>query len=383
MPGPCYVRWVVSSSHTILFSGGGTAGHLAPGFALASALEEAGHRCPFATPGEPVERSWFHGRPPPEVLHARRLPRSARAALGYPFHLLRGVRQARRLLRREQVDAVVALGGWPCAPAVLAARWSRTPLVFLVPDAVPGVLVRRFARWAQRLYLASDAARPSLEPHPGLVVSGPLLQSSILEAPADPQALGLHADRLTLLVTGGSLGARALNERFLAGLTEALADDPTLGERIQVLHSAGSDQAAVAARYRDLPVPHVVTAYIEDMGRAYRTADLVLARAGANTCAELEALGRPTVFVPYPHHADRQQFLNAQPLVERGAARLVEEADLSPERVRQDVLGLLLDAEARGRMEAAATARDKPAGAAVATDLIRLLEETRSPKKEA
>ena len=366
---------VVASSHTILFSGGGSAGHLAPGFALAQELEGRGLACPFATPGEDVESRWFHGRPEPHTLHARRLPRSVPSMASFPFHLWKGTRQARRLLREERIDAVVALGGWPCTPAVLAARWTKTPLVFLVPDAVPGVLVKRFARWAQRLYLAVDGARATLEPHPGIVVGGPLLRREVLDAPAAPERFGLQPDRRTLLVTGGSLGARGLNDRFLAGLQAALAAEPDLADRIQVLHSAGREAERVAPPYAELGLPHHVSAYVEDMGAAYRIADLVLARAGANTCAELEALGQPAVFVPYPHHADRQQFLNAEPLVARGAARIVEEEALTPDAVRDAVLGLLLDEPALAAMRAAAQAQQTPAATVVADDLIRLLEE--------
>ena len=126
MPGPCYVRRVVAASHTILFSGGGSAGHLAPGFALAQELESRGVACPFATPGEAVEARWFHGRATPHALHARRLPRSVPSLATFPFHVVKGTRQARRLIRTQGIDAVVALGGWPCTPAVLAARWTKT-----------------------------------------------------------------------------------------------------------------------------------------------------------------------------------------------------------------------------------------------------------------
>ena len=374
---------MASSSRVVLFSGGGTAGHLAPGFALAAALEERGLHCLFATPGESVERSWFATRPPPLRVHARRLPRTLAGKLTFPFHLARGVWQARRLLRRESVDCLVALGGWPCAPATVAARWTKTPIVFLVADAVPGLVVRKLGRWAGRLYLASEAARPSLEPHAGLRVPGPLLRDLVRGGRRAPEGFGLEEGRRTLLVTGGSLGARGLNERFLAGFEQALTEQPALRDSVQVLHSAGADASAAAALYRRLGVVHHVAPYIEDMGRAYATADLALARAGASTCAELEATTLPTVFVPYPHHADRQQFLNAQPLVERGAARLIEETDLSPETVRAAVLGLLADGEALAGMRAAFSPDVPDARAAAADDLIRFLEVGEPAEKQA
>lgn len=364
---------MVSSSCTVLFSGGGTAGHLAPGFALAAALEERGATCLFATPGEAVERNWFADRAAPVHIHARRLPRSLRAKLTFPFHLLRGVVQARRLLRETSADCVVALGGWPCAPAALAARWTRTPLVFLVPDAVPGLVVRKLSAWASRIYLAQDAAREALEPHAGLRVTGPLLRHAVRRGTRAPEAFGLSRERLTLLVTGGSLGARALNERTVEGVALAVTERPALRQAIQVLHSAGAEAEAVAARYEALGVAHHTTAYVGDMGSAYRTADLVLARAGANTCAEIALAATPAVFVPYPHHPDRQQFLNAAPLVERGAARVIEQADLTPSSVRDDVLGLLEDRGALADMRAAAFGEQGDPAALAATDLIRFM----------
>ena len=370
---------MVSSSRNVLFSGGGTAGHLAPGFALAAALEARGASCIFATPGESVEETWFAGRSAPRHIHARRLPRSLGTKLGFPFHLLRGVLQARRLLRRTSSGCLVALGGWPCAPAALAARWTRTPLVFLVPDAVPGLVVRKFARWASRIYVANEVAGRALEPHPGLRVTGPLLRGSVRSGARAPEAFGLSSRRLTLLVTGGSLGAQALNERVLDGLSLALEERPALGDEVQMLHSAGEEAEAVGARYDALGLTHHTTAYIEDMGSAYRTADLVLARAGASTCAEVAQAATPAVFVPYPHHADRQQFLNAEPLVRRGVARVIEQAELTPSTVRDDVLGLLRNRDALGRMRAAAFPQEADPVALAAADLVRFMGEGAVP----
>jgi len=363
---------MASAAQRVLFSGGGTAGHLAPGFALSSALEARGVDCLFATPGEQVERSWFAGRVEPRRIHARRLPRSLGSGVSFPFHLLRGVWAARGLLRREGIGAVVALGGWPCVPAVLAARWTKTPLVFLVPDAVPGLVVRKLGRSAGRIYLASEAARPSLEPHDGLRVTGPLLRDLDPSDAGAHQTFGLDPARATLLVTGGSLGARGLNERFLAGLEEATAGAPGSRGSLQILHSAGPDATAARARYQALGIPHHVGTYIEDMGSAYRAADLVLARAGANTCAELEATATPAVFVPYPHHADRQQFLNAERLVERGGARLIEEEALTPGAVGE-LLDLLVDSAALAAMRAGLSGGARDAATSAADDLIRFL----------
>lgn len=363
-----------SESRLVLFSGGGTAGHLAPGFALADALHARGISVRFATPGEAVEADWFHDRDVPWTLPATRLPRSIRTGLAFPFRFWKGVRAARRRLRAEQVGCLVALGGWPCAPAAYAARGAGVPLAFLVPDAVPGVVVRKFAGRADRIYCALDEARQALGAHAGLRVTGPLLRRAALAGARDPAAFGLHEDRATLLVTGGSLGARRLYERFFAGLEQALTAEPSLAERIQVIHAEGKNGGEAAATYSRLGIAHHVAPYLRAMGTAYRTADLVLCRAGANTCAELLATRTPSILVPYPHHADRQQFKNAAPLVASGGARLLEQAALDPSAVARDVLGLLGDAVALEAMQNALAGESGDAAAETADDLIRFLD---------
>lgn len=363
-----------SESRLVLFSGGGSAGHLAPGFALADALTARGIQVRFATPGEAVEADWFHERETPWTLPATRLPRSVGTGLAFPFRFWRGVRAARRRMRAEGVGCLVALGGWPSAPAAYAARGAGVPLAFLVPDAVPGVVVRKFAARADRIYCAFEEARRALGEHTGVRISGPLLRSQALEGERDPAAFGLHEGRVTLLVTGGSLGAERLYERFLAGLEHAIQADPTLPERIQVIHAEGKSGGDAAASYARLGVAHHVTPYLRAMGTAYRTADLALCRAGANTCAELLATGTPAVLVPYPHHADRQQFKNAAPLVACGGARLIEQVELEPAVATRAVLGLLEDAEALATMRNALAGESGDAAAETADDLIRFLD---------
>lgn len=361
------------TARTILFSGGGTVGHLAPGFALAEVLEARGVTCVFATPGEAVERDWFEGRQPPRTLPAVRLPRRPLDALRFAFRFRRCVGRARRLMAELAPAAVVALGGWPCAPAAWAARGAGVPLVFLVPDAVPGMVVRKFARRADRIYLADPRAEAHLGRHPGARVTGPLLRRAALDVRRDAAAFGLEPDRRTLFVTGGSLGALGLYERFLAGLEHAVAAEDGLAARIQVLHAIGNTTVDAGAVYRRLGVAHTVVPFVHDMGAAYGTADLVLCRAGASTCAELQATATPSVLVPYPHHADRQQFHNAEALVALGGARQMAEDELSPERVAEDVLGLLEDAQALRSMRAALGDGAQDGAAAVADDLDRFL----------
>jgi UDP-N-acetylglucosamine--N-acetylmuramyl-(pentapeptide) pyrophosphoryl-undecaprenol N-acetylglucosamine transferase len=165
-------------------------------------------------------------------------------------------------------------------------------------------------------------------------------------------------------------------------LSGLLAAPPQVRAGLQVLHSAGPDAERCREAWHAAGVRAFTAPFVRDMAAAYGTADLAVSRAGAVTCAELLATGTPSVLVPYPHHADRQQFENARPLVEAGAALLVEEQDLTPERFRDTVLALLGDPARRAEMqEAAALAARGHAssgGAAeIADDLVRSFGEGR------
>lgn len=363
------------SRQTVLFSGGGSAGHLAPGFAIAEALAARGIRPLFSTPGEPTEGAWFHGREAPSHVPAARLPRGPGGLLRFLSRTWRGVRGGRSLLRREGVGVVVGLGGWPCVPLLLAARRSKVPYVLVCPDAVPGQVVRRFAKRAARIYLAHDEARQGLPTGVPVRVDGPWLRQEILAGASELGRFGLTGDLPVLLVLGGSLGAQGLFERWLASLEALHKESPAIGAGFQVIHALGrtQDPEPVRARYAALGVRAYVTSYLEAMGSAYRSADLVLARAGANTCAELVATGAPALLVPYPHHKDRQQFRNAAPLVAAGGALLLEEASITATRVADQLVPLLHDSARRAKMRAQLAALRRGGAVETAADLANLL----------
>jgi len=368
---------VTRSKAQVLVVGGGTVGHLGPGFAVARALRARGVSVAFATPGESHERAWFPAsEPPPLTAPALRLPSRASgpsALLLFPPRLADAVGRSLRLLGRVRPGVVVGLGGWPCVPVVLAARLRRTPVAFVASDALPGVAVKRLARLAARIYVAQESAARALGDGARVLVTGPALRPEVLEGRADPAAFGLLPGRLTLLVTGGSLGARALNEALPRALAAAVRRDPGLAGRIQVLHQVGGSGEGVAAVYADAGIEARVVPFVRAMGDAYRTADLVVSRAGALTCAELAAVGAPAVLVPYPHHADRQQYANARALEASGGARVVEEADLTEEGVRRHVVDLLEDDETRAAMAKALRAQGADGASQIAADLVRLL----------
>jgi len=370
------------TGRVVLLAGGGTVGHLSPGFAIRDALAASGHRALFVTPGEAREAAWFAPSEPPRLhVPAPRLPRGLASRLTFPFRMARAVLVARRVIARERPGVVVALGGWPCAPTAIAALTRKVPLALFAADAVPGVVVRKLERRAAVTYLAHEAARGALA-HPDKArVVAPFVRAEVLAARRDPARFGLAAGKPTLLVTGGSLGAKGLNSAFLDGLAAAVGADPGLAARLQVIHLTGSEDEAVRSEetLARLGVARSVRPFVREIGEALMTADLVLCRGGASTLAEVAALRRPAVIVPYPHHADRQQWKNAAGLTARGAAVLVEEGALSPDVFAKDVLGRLLDPGALATMAAAYSggpdsAPQRDGAATIALDLVRFLE---------
>jgi UDP-N-acetylglucosamine--N-acetylmuramyl-(pentapeptide) pyrophosphoryl-undecaprenol N-acetylglucosamine transferase len=291
------------------------------------------------------------------------------------------IARAWRLLRQEAPVAVLGLGGWPSAPTCIAATLCGVPLHLLMTDAVPGLVVRKLARRASRIHVANAAAASALAMPEKTSIVGPIVRREVVQARRDPARFGLVEGRRTLFVTGGSLGAKGLNDRVREGLRTAISADPDLARTVQVIHSTGTEEEAASslAAFATLGLRHFVAPFIPDVGTALRTADLVLCRGGAGTLAEVEALHRPAVVVPYPHHADRQQWKNTERLLTSGLATLVEESALDTDAFANFVLGrLLADSEPPGSRDFGAAAVPKSqdgdssvAAATIASDLVR------------
>ena len=300
---------------------GGTGGHLLPALVLARALQARGHEPMLVTEGREVEREILR-RELPDVAEAT-LPAAAAGRLGLPLWLLRATHAARRLLAENRVDCVVSTGGRPSLPVGLAARSLGKPLFLLEQNAVTGRVNRWLSPLAQRIY----HGLPVLEPlrRRAMLTGTPLRpQFQNIDRRRCRDALGLPSDVPVVLVTGGSQGARALNELVPAALCR-------LAGPVNVLHLAGLGRdEAVRRLYAD--ASGRITAQVRpvalDMHRMFGAADLVVCRGGGTTVAELMAAGRPAIVVPYPYHRDRQQLRNAEVLARVGAALVVEEPDL-------------------------------------------------------
>jgi UDP-N-acetylglucosamine--N-acetylmuramyl-(pentapeptide) pyrophosphoryl-undecaprenol N-acetylglucosamine transferase len=354
----------------VVIAGGGTAGHVAPGLAIAEAVRR---RAPDARvsfigtrrglEGDVVAAAGYRLHLINVIPWARTM--GARRFLA-PIALVRATAQARAILRRERVSVVVGMGGYASLPAVAAARLGRVPALLQEQNAVPGLANVVGARLTPHVALGFEEAAGAFPRSARPRVTGVPLRPRIATADLATlreearRAFGLDAGRATLLVVGGSLGAARLN---------ALALD--LGRRWagrgdrQVLLVAGRGNIeGVEAEARAAgALPLRAVAFVERMELAYAAADLALARAGASTVAELAILGLPAVLVPYPYARRREQDANAHVLAHAGGAVVLADADASPERVSAQVEELLRDAERRRRMAAAARAAGKPGAA--------------------
>jgi UDP-N-acetylglucosamine--N-acetylmuramyl-(pentapeptide) pyrophosphoryl-undecaprenol N-acetylglucosamine transferase len=342
---------------------GGTGGHLMPALALARALRASGHEPVLVTEGRDVERELLR-RELPDVPGVE-LPPAGRSRLGLPLWLLRATAAARRVLREQDVDCVVSTGGRPSVPVALAAKSLGVPLYLLEQNAVTGRANRWLLPLAARIYhgLPADDAKA-----PRALVTGTPLRPELgrLSREVARELLGLRDDVPVVLVTGGSQGARSLNEVVPQALLR-------VGVPLQVLHLAGLHRdEAVRRLYAagDGAVSAHVRPVALDMDRLFGAADLVICRGGGTTVAELCAVGRAAIVVPYPHHRDRQQLRNAEVLARAGAALIVEEVALSVETMAELVSCLLVDPARLVAMgEAARALRSGDAAAAILRDM--------------
>ena len=354
-------------AQTILFAGGGTGGHLFPGIALA---EEFLKR-------QPETRIVFAGTR--RGLEARVIPE-----LGYPLaflevHGLVGIRGWRRikallnfpkaviqaliLLVRYRPTLVVGLGGYASAPVLLAAIIAGLPWVMQEQNAFPGLVNRLLAPWAGAVFTAFAKAKEHLRSRkvydygnplrPRLQQSGDIENSSATDSLANKT----QTKEFNLLIVGGSQGARTLNQIVPVALTELMKNYPGL----KVVHQSGiNDYAAVVKAYTGWHEQVEIAEFINEIESYYRNADLLICRAGALTLAELGALGKPAILVPFPHAAHDHQSFNARAFAESGAALVRNESEFQSSELAKEIEHLINDPQSLTTMARAALQQARP-----------------------
>ena len=348
----------------VLIAGGGTGGHLFPGIAVAQAFQE---RCPqtkvlFVSRGNDFERTALERAGFPlatiaiEGFKGRGLWNQLRVLTGLPWALA----QSAGVLWRFRPDLVVGLGSYSAGPVALAAWAARIPVVLCEQNTLPGITNRLLARLADRIFTSFERTAGGFDPQK-VVWTGNPLRREILTA---GRAQKSNAGPFTVLVLGGSQGAHRLN----TAMVEALRRIPGL-ERFAFIHQTGAtDESEVAAAYQAAGATACVQAFFHDMADRYRAADLVVCRAGASTVAEITALGKAAVYVPFPFAADDHQRLNAEQMVAAGAAESIAEAGLTGEVLAERILYYVARPELLGQMEAESARLGKPDAAACIVD---------------
>lgn len=344
----------------LLLAAGGTGGHLFPGIALAqSAQREVAAEVLFVgTPhgieGTVVPRLGF----PLRLISAQQLRgRSWWGGLRAGWAALRGIGSAWRILGEFRPDLIFSPGGYASGPTVVAARLRRIPCVLLEPNAIPGLANRLLGRFARRVCVGFPATVACF-PAGKAVYTGTPVRWRTVEVTglspglAEPNGGG-RTRPFSVLIVGGSAGARRLNKILPTAFTIL----GVLPGQLRIVHQTGqAEHAEVRSVYTRLGVEAEVVPFIEAMDAAYAAADLVICRAGAMTLAELTALGKPAIFVPYPYAADDHQRANAEQLVQAGAALMILDAELSAERVAGAIRGLMQDPARLQAMAGAAAA---------------------------
>jgi UDP-N-acetylglucosamine--N-acetylmuramyl-(pentapeptide) pyrophosphoryl-undecaprenol N-acetylglucosamine transferase len=362
--------------HRVLVAGGGTGGHLFPGIAV---VEELRRRLPqlevlFVGTERGIEARLVPAMGERLVtLEVRPLAgRRGAELVRNAFALPRALIQAGKVVRAFGPDLAIGLGGYAAGPVLLAAATLRVPTALLEQNVHLGLTNRLLARSVGRAYLTHPEAAGQFGER-ARVLGNPVRRAFVEAARRvrhDPA--GVEARSRTVLVLGGSQGARSLNEL----VPQALAEVGVGQLGIEVVHQTGQAMVEqVSGRYRELGVPARVLAFIDDVARAYEQAALVIGRAGGSTLAELCAIGRASILVPYPHAAEDDQTQNALALQRHGATLAVLERELSTELLAGHVRSLLTDVGQRRTMAEAARKQGRPeAAAAIVDDLFSWLE---------
>jgi UDP-N-acetylglucosamine--N-acetylmuramyl-(pentapeptide) pyrophosphoryl-undecaprenol N-acetylglucosamine transferase len=378
-------------TRTILLAGGGTAGHVFPAIAVARALTRLAED---VTPVFVGVEDRLEARLVPEAgfelvtIDAASIPRRpSPALLRVPGALRRGVRSCRELIVARRAVAAVSFGGYVSFPLNRAAYREQLPMVIHEQNSVPGLTNRVAARWADRIAVTFPGSVPRFRYQERCVVTGDPVRADVLELDRDSrrrearESLGLDPERATLLVFGGSQGARSINRAV------ADAHGRWKGRDLQILHATGragleaAERAMEKARNDHPDGPTVRTVgFLEDMAAAYAAADVVVCRAGATSIAELTVLGIPSVLVPYPHATADHQRENAAALQRVGGGVVIEDDELDGSSLVAAVAPLLDDPAAAVAMARAARAFGRPDAAdAVARLLLDLVPEEVHP----
>ncbi len=362
----------------IIISGGGTGGHIYPAIGIAKELVQLAPE---------IEIVFIGGR---ERLESTIIPQHGFRFLpisvaGFPRKLtwrwlpvisqvFSGFVRSLWLLRKLKPGVVVGTGGYVSGPVLFAAKLMGIPIMIQEQNAYPGLTNRILARWAKAAYLAFETAVAHLPAHIAKVTGNPIRRTigAVKRERATYEKWGLHPERKTVFVMGGSQGAHAINQAVM----DALGHLKPLHQQLQLVHQTGqTDYKEVNERYRSSLLRHLVQPYFDPIEEVYSIADLMVCRAGGMTISEITACGIPALFIPLPKGGGDQKW-NAQAVADKGAGIVLNQATLTGNVLAEQVVQLITNPTKLGQMADASRQLGRPnAGEEIAKSIYALVKQ--------
>ncbi len=348
--------------HSFVLTGGGTGGHIFPALAVAHILRDRGHRLLFIGTREGMESRLI-----PEAGYEIEFIRSSglnrvgmREQVRSMMRLPVSVAAASRVLRTFRPQAIFSMGGYVAGPVMLAGALRRIPLIVMEPNAIPGFANRKIANRVYRALLGFDSTRSWF----------PASRCEVTGLPVRPEFFGVQPKRggaFTVLITGGSRGARTLNRASRASWRFFQES----GLPVRIVHQTGSlEYDPLAKEFAGTGLDGQIVPFIQNMAEAFAGADLVVGRAGAGAVNEIAAAGMPSVLVPLPFAADDHQRRNAEALVSAGAARMILDRDMDGQRLFREVEVLRSNPEELEKMRSNVRQFARPGAAERAAEVL-------------
>ncbi|MCS5710807.1 undecaprenyldiphospho-muramoylpentapeptide beta-N-acetylglucosaminyltransferase [Candidatus Berkiella aquae] len=340
----------------VMILAGGTGGHVMPALAVARHLRQQGHQVHWLGTRAGIEARLVPQEDLPisfidiQGIRGKKIITLLQA----PFRICKAIVQSYRVLASVKPDAVLCMGGYVSGPGAIAAWLRRCPIVLHEQNAIAGWTNRVLANFAKRIMVAfPNAFKKHLDK---IIETGNPVRQDILNILPPKERLKLRQTPVRVLVLGGSQGATKLNEV----LPQAFALLPQ-DQCPQIWHQTGKNNLATTQKaYTDCQVIAQVSDFIQDMQEAYAWADIVICRAGALTIAEISAVGLPSILIPFPFAVDDHQTHNAKYLSDHGAAFLLAQSELTPNKLHELLLDLIINPDKRLGMAMASHALAKP-----------------------
>jgi len=351
----------------IIVAGGGTGGHLFPGVAMAEEIKRRYKKAMFlfVTGRRKMESEilahfgFNQASISVEGIKGRGWKKGAMVLFKLPYSFF----QSLLIIKRFSPDLVLGVGGYSAGPICLAAKIMSIPAAIHEQNSFPGLTNRLLCRIVDRVFISFEESRKHF-PGGSLHLTGNPIREGLLAEKTSGKGL---KDRFTILVIGGSQGARSINRAFVEALEilKAKGIDPL------IIHQTGeTDHAPVVEEYRHRGLKGNIMPFIKDMAGAYDRADMVVSRAGATTISELASLGKPSILIPYPFASNNHQEINARVLVQVGGAEMILQNDLNGERLAELLIKYMDDRKALVKMVEQAKKKGRPDAVKVIVDQL-------------